>query len=191
MKRFFNCCRRYRGSLCLLAGSALPESDRVEIENHLAACADCKNYYDEIKKVAVPLANWEKNFAHIKPDQAFQMRWANALRAASEPKSIRRCSPWLALLTAWRELIWPCRRIWTGLAAVWLSILAFNLTHYEGGQIVPAKATLSPGEMRLGFQEQQRVLAELIGPTLSASPAEPPRRPNNQPRSEQRAISPT
>jgi anti-sigma factor RsiW len=189
MKRFFN-CSEYHESLCLLASSALPESDRVEIENHLAACADCKSYYDEIRKVAVPLANWEKEFAHIAPDYALQMRWANAIRTAGEPKTIRTLSLGLALRTAWRELIWPCRRIWTGLAAAWLAILALNLAHSERGQMVATRATTPPGEIRLVFQEQQRVLAEIIGPTLSASPAEPPRRPNNQPRSERRAVSP-
>ncbi len=189
MKRFFNCCRRYRGSLCLLAGSALPESDRVEIENHLAACADCKNYYDEIKKVAVPLANWEENFAHIKPDRALQMRWAKAVRTASEPKSVRTLWTALALRTAWRELIWPCRRTWAGLAAAWLGIAAFNLSHPDHREIVTAKSTIPPGEMRLALQEQCRILDEIIGPSLSLSPAEPPRRPNNQPRSQLRSVA--
>ena len=190
MKRFFN-CSEYHESLCLLASSALPESDRVEIENHLAACADCKNYYDEIRKVAVPLANWEKEFAHIAPDYALQMRWANAVRTAGEPKSVRTLWPALALRTAWRELIWPCRRTWAGLAAAWLGIAVFNLSHPDHREIVTGKSTTPPGEMRLALQEQRRILAEIIGPSLSLSPAEPPRRPNNQPRSQLRSVAMT
>src|SRR5947207_15603668 len=100
MKQLFNRCGRYRQSLCLLAGNALPESQRPRIETHLDVCADCKNYYDEIKKVAVPLANWEKDFAHIKPDRSLQMHWAKAVRTAGEPKSVRTLWPALVLRTA-------------------------------------------------------------------------------------------
>ena len=52
MKRFFDRCGRYRQSICLLASGALPKSERAGIETHLAVCADCRNYYDEIKNVA-------------------------------------------------------------------------------------------------------------------------------------------
>jgi hypothetical protein len=92
-------------------------------------------------------------------------------------------------LTLWRELVWPCRRTWAGLAAIWLLLAAFNLTHSERQQIAAVKSTLPPAEMRLVFQEQQQVLAELLGPTPAAAPpAEPPRRPDPQPRSERRSI---
>jgi hypothetical protein len=93
------------------------------------------------------------------------------------------------VLKIWRELIWPCHRTWAGLAAVWLAILAFNHSQSDGGRAVTAKTTTPPGEMRLALQEQRRVLTEIIGPNLSASPAEPRRRPNNQPRSERRAVA--
>jgi hypothetical protein len=90
-----------------------------------------------------------------------------------------------ALTIPFRELIWPCRRTWAGLAAVWVALLAFNLTQAERGQLVAAKSTTSPGELRLALLEQQRLLTELIGPPpLPSPPAEPPRRSNAQPRSE-------
>jgi len=85
-----------------------------------------------------------------------------------------------------RELIWPCRRTWAVLAAVWVAILAFNLTQTERIQTVAEKSTTSPAGIHLAFLERQRLLAEIIGPTPPASPAEPPRRPNPQPRSERR-----
>jgi len=89
----------------------------------------------------------------------------------------------------WRELIWPCRRIWVGLAPVWLALLVFNVTHSDHNQPKTAKSTMPPGEMRLALQEQQRILSEIIGQRPPASPAEPPRRPNNQPRSERRTVA--
>jgi hypothetical protein len=89
----------------------------------------------------------------------------------------------------WRELIWPCRRTWAGLAAAWVVLLVFNLSHSERAQIVTAKAAPPPGELRLAFQEQRRVLEELIGPTLPPNPAAPPHRPKTQPRSERRSVA--
>lgn len=93
------------------------------------------------------------------------------------------------VLKLWRELIWPCHRTWAGLAAVWVAILAFNLSHSERGHIVTAKSTTPPGEVRLALQEQRRVLDELIEPTQPSQPVEPPRRPNTQPRSERRSAA--
>ena len=101
------------------------------------------------------------------------------------PRPTREPNVTIALvLKLWRELFWPCRRTWAGMAAVWLAILVFNLTHAERGQIVTAKSTTPPEEMRLAFQEQRRVLEEIIGSTPPVSAAEPPRRPNIQPRSQ-------
>lgn len=92
-------------------------------------------------------------------------------------------------LRLWRELIWPCRRTWAGLAAAWLVILLFNYSHADGNPSVGAKSSRPPGEMRLALREQRRVLEELIGPGPAASTVEPPRRPNNQPRSERRGSA--
>lgn len=86
----------------------------------------------------------------------------------------------------WRELVWPCRRTWTGLAAVWLLLAIFNMTHAGHNQAVAGKSPPPTTEMRLAFQEQQRLLAELVGPPPPAPPTEPPRRQNHQPRSENR-----
>ena len=89
----------------------------------------------------------------------------------------------------WRELVWPCRRTWAGLAATWLVLIVFNLTHAERSQVIAGKSSMPPAEMRLVFQEQQRVLAELIGPRTPLSPVEQPRRPSNEPRSERQSVA--
>jgi hypothetical protein len=85
----------------------------------------------------------------------------------------------------WRELVWPCRRTWAGLAATWLVLVVFNLTRAERNQAVAGKFSMPPAEMRLAFQEQQRLLAELVGPPPATPPAEPRRR-KPQPRSDRR-----
>jgi hypothetical protein len=84
----------------------------------------------------------------------------------------------------WRELVWPCRRTWAGLAATWLVLLVFNFAHFDRTQVITAKSTASPTEMRFALQEQQRLLLELVGPTPTAPPAKLPRSRVPLPRSE-------
>lgn len=91
-----------------------------------------------------------------------------------------------ALEIPFRELIWPCRRTWAGLAAAWMALAVFNLAQSEPTHPALAKSTTSPAELRMAFAEQQRLLTELIGPSPQASPAAPLARPNPQPRSERR-----
>ena len=65
---------------------------------------------------------------------------------------------WLVL--CWRELIWPSRRIWTGLAAVWVLILAANISLREHSPAIVKSG--SPSEMMMTLKDQQKILAELL-----------------------------
>jgi hypothetical protein len=61
----------------------------------------------------------------------------------------------------WRELVWPCRRIWTGLAAVWILIFIVNVSQRDDSQIVFAKST-PPADVMMTFRDQQKLLDELL-----------------------------
>ncbi|HWF20206.1 MAG TPA: hypothetical protein VG754_13135, partial [Verrucomicrobiae bacterium] len=84
----------------------------------------------------------------------------------------------------WRESIWPWRRVWTGIAAVWLGILALNLA--AGGTPQPGSsgmtATKNP-EVVTALLEQKKLLAQLLEPVMTSTP--PSSKPPG-PRSEQR-----
>lgn len=67
------------------------------------------------------------------------------------------------LKNIWSELVFPSRRIWAGLAAVWVLIFIANLSMQDHPQTTMAK-TRSSGEMAVAFKQQQQILAELIGP---------------------------
>jgi anti-sigma factor RsiW len=185
MKWFLNRCGRYRQSICLLASGALSEPERSRVENHLAACANCRKYCDETRKVAAPLASWEGNFRHIEPDQIVRMRWAKAIAAAAGPAPVRQLTPIMAIFEWWHDVIWPCRRIWAGLAAVWVVILAVNLSMRDNSQTMAMKSSPPSPEMIMAFQQQERLLAELIGPNETRN-AEPPKLSLPQPRSQRR-----
>ena len=84
----------------------------------------------------------------------------------------------------WHELIWPSRRIWAGLAAVWVLIFVFNFSQRDPAELMAQKSPPSP-EMILTFRQQERLLAELIGPNETQAVA-PPKPFLPQPRSEGR-----
>jgi hypothetical protein len=74
----------------------------------------------------------------------------------------------------WQELIWPCRRIWTGLATVWILLFIINVSQRDGSQTVLAK-NAPPTEMMMTFRDQQKLLNELFADRSLPVDAERPR----------------
>jgi len=62
-------------------------------------------------------------------------------------------------ITFWRELILPSRRIWAGLATVWILIFAVN---YSTRDHSSATTTKMVAPEMMSFGEQQRLLNELL-----------------------------
>jgi hypothetical protein len=82
-------------------------------------------------------------------------------------------------------LLWPHPVAWAGLAAVWVVILGLSFTTRDAAVHV-ARRTSSPSpQVYMAFQEQQRLLNELVGPReIPAS--ERPKATPPRPRSERR-----
>ena len=85
----------------------------------------------------------------------------------------------------WLELVWPSRRIWAGLAAVWILICIFNFSQRDPAERLARKSPPPSPEMILTFRQQEKLLAELIGPNEPQAAA-PPKPFSPQPRSEGR-----
>jgi hypothetical protein len=82
----------------------------------------------------------------------------------------------------WRELIWPCRRIWTGLATAWVLILAAHLSMRGGSS---SEAVRFPTvEMMTMSPDQQQLLAELLNDRSPPIAARTPKVYSPQPRTE-------
>jgi hypothetical protein len=80
-------------------------------------------------------------------------------------------------------LLWPRPLAWAGLAAVWLIILGLNLASRQTAPRLAKQNLPLPPQVFMAFQEQERVLAEIVGP--GAMPTAQPRKPAlPRPRSE-------
>jgi hypothetical protein len=83
----------------------------------------------------------------------------------------------------WRELVWPCRRIWTGLAVIWILIFAVNFSQRDRTPAALAKSTPTAG-MMMTFRDQQKMLNELFADRSLPAEAERPRIFSPKPRTE-------
>ena len=87
----------------------------------------------------------------------------------------------------WRELIWPCRRIWAGLACAWALIIAVDLASSEPAARATVKVAPPSREEMQALVEQRRMLAQLIGPL--PAPESKRKSVSPGPRSEQPSIT--
>ena len=88
----------------------------------------------------------------------------------------------------WHEFILPCRRIWAGLAAVWIFLLVMDASLADHTQVARRDTPLPSPQMMAAMQEQERWLEEMVGPI--ESPAADDSRPlTPQPRSERKGLA--
>ena len=71
-----------------------------------------------------------------------------------------------AIRLPFRELVWPCRRTWASLAVVWIAIFVFNVSQRDKSELAARKLPPPSAEAIMAWQQQERLLAELIGPSV-------------------------
>lgn len=84
----------------------------------------------------------------------------------------------------WLEIVLPCRRIWTGLAAVWVCLTVFNLSQQHPSPRPMMANVPSAAESAVAFRDQQRMLNELLADRSLPVEAVRPRSYAPKPRSE-------
>ena len=191
MNGFLNRCGRHRKKISLHAAGALPEAERSGVEAHWAECAGCRAYFEEMKQVVQPLAGWEENFKQVTPAVATQQRWKQAIMATPS-SALRAPSPPLGEkagmrgkgfdgMKAWlREVFWPYRRAWVGMAAVWLALWVINTGMSPASNATMSARIKTTPAVYQAIAEERQLLAELL-PPATPEPAEKPRS-NTRPR---------
>src|SRR5208283_1342027 len=61
-------------------------------------------------------------------------------------------------------VLWPHPKAWAGLAAVWILIFAVDFSTRDRTPVMAEKAAPPSPEVIVELKQQQRMLAELIGP---------------------------
>ena len=92
-------------------------------------------------------------------------------------------APRLTGNVVWRELIWPCRRVWTGLACAWVLIITAHVASSEPAMRGAGKTAPPSRDEMQAMVEQRRMLAQLIGPLSEPAEyrkAEPPPGPRSE-----------
>jgi hypothetical protein len=68
-------------------------------------------------------------------------------------------------------ILWPSPVAWAGLAAVWILIVAVDFSMRDPAPVMAEKSTSSSPEVIVELKQQQRLLAELMGPRDTADAA--------------------
>lgn len=77
-----------------------------------------------------------------------------------------------ALAGFWREAVWPWHRVWAGLAAVWIAIMALSLAGGELPRVHGGEMKLTPNPQIIAeLREQRKLLTQLLEPTEASAPA--------------------
>jgi hypothetical protein len=93
--------------------------------------------------------------------------WREEILAAAEvqlpgaPKRSEGGSTFIAQLST---ILWPHPKAWAGLAAVWVLILTVDFSLRDKTPVMAEKTAPPSPEVIVELRQQQRMLAELIGP---------------------------
>jgi hypothetical protein len=82
-----------------------------------------------------------------------------------EVSPVRDATRWTSVvMKLWQELVWPCRRIWAGMAAVWVAVLIFCLGAQESQTELANNAPQSAPAVMTAWREQRQMMAQLLDP---------------------------
>jgi hypothetical protein len=170
MKTPAGTCEKCREAIRLGVMDALPAEQRAAVDQHQAACADCRAYEQGLRAAAAGLRRLATR--PVEPSPHFRARWTAAVRRADAPGSLAET---LAVLAAWsRQFVWANRRALAVLGPVWLLILVFRLTAPEVGRVSPTIEARSPVDLVLAMKAQERRWIAFEHSYREPEPARPP-----------------
>jgi hypothetical protein len=73
-----------------------------------------------------------------------------------------------AIASRLSTILWPCPQAWAGLAAIWILIFAVDFSIRDKTPVLAEKSAPPSPEVMAQLRQQQRLLAELMGPRDTA-----------------------
>ena len=184
MKTSLN-CSRWRDAIFLEACGTVEANEAARVESHLAACADCRRYAEELRAASAGLRGLATR--QVEPSPGFRARWTRAVEEATRPSGVGETAT--ALATLWRGLLLRNLRPALAVASLWILALLFRLSAPEVAPSTHIATARSPVEIYQALETGERLLA---GQLERESPVRnTPQRPRSfHPRSEGRLLSP-
>ena len=145
-------CRRWCEAIHLRVCGALERQEAARVETHLAGCAECRRYSEELQAATAGL-RWLGS-RDVEPRPGFRARWTRAVEEAARPSGFGdTVGAWVAW---WRGLLLRNLRPALGVASLWILTLLFRLSAPEVAPPTPATTARSPVEIYrvLGGREQ-------------------------------------
>jgi anti-sigma factor RsiW len=167
----------------LLAGGALPESEQTSVRDHLAHCAQCRQYHDEIARLSAQFQKWASAEPPVEVRPAFHTRWMRSIQTADAPAQTS------TRISRWTDLLWPSPAAWGALAAVWVCLLSLQWATSARQPAGQMQAKTRSGRTEVTFAQRQRELSSLLESLASPSAPSTPDVP--RPRSQRRVESAT
>ena len=178
-----NSCRERRKDVSLLASGALPEAEQTSVRAHLAHCAQCRQYYDEIARLSAQFQKWASTEPPVEVGPAFHARWRRSIQTADAPAQSS------TLISRWTDLLWPSPAAWGALAAVWVCLLSLHWATTARQPTGQMHAKTPSSRTVVTFAQRQRELSSLLE---SLAPPSVPSTPDiPRPRSQRRVESAT
>jgi hypothetical protein len=83
---------------------------------------------------------------------------ANVVENQTAPLLVRK--PFV--VTLWRELFWSCRRVWGGLAAIWVAVVVINTAIDDSPRVSVASTPQQSHDWKLALQAQREMVRQLL-----------------------------
>jgi hypothetical protein len=103
-----------------------------------------------------------------------QIRPEELAALASKTRPMRQEIGLLAMVREfWMESIWPWRRAWLAMTAVWLVMLFVFAANHDTPRTARVKVRPPSPEMMAALREQRQMMLQLFEPASSERPTEP------------------
>ena len=178
-------CSHWRQVIRTRIVEGLAREEATRVETHLAVCAECRRYDQELRATTAGL-RWLADLP-AEPSPGFRARWTQAVADAARPRGCRETTP--ALLDWCRALLLRNFRPALGVASLWALTLLFRLSAPDVPSASITTTARSPVEIARALEAGERLVAshprrsDLLPP--APRPAEPP-----QPRSQRLPAAP-
>jgi anti-sigma factor RsiW len=167
-------CGRWREAIHLRVCGALEGREAARVEAHLARCAECRRYGEELQE-AISGLRWLGS-RDVEPRPGFRARWTRAVEESTRPSSFGEAA---GALVAWgRGLLLRNLRPALGIGSLWILALVFRLSAPAAAPSTQATAAHSPLEIARALEADQ---SPKVWPHWKRDPLPaPPRQPHTR-----------